>query len=240
MIQCPRCGKDNPRKDSKYCSMECYARSKIEARPKTAVCAHCGITWDGYDMFNHKRKYCSARCSYDAKYRVNEVLEMFEDGTCTVAIHGGTMLCDCADLDAWHAAGGGHLSIHKKGYAVGRISNKPTKFHRFVLPDAAMPDHANRNKLDNRRCNVRAATPELNQANQSLSKSNTSGYKGVTGQEACWHAQIGCRRLLGSKRIIRIGTFDTAEEAARAYDAKALELFGPFAATNKSLGLLKD
>jgi len=37
---------------------------------------------------------------------------------------------------------------------------------------------------------------------------------------------------------IQIGNFPTAIEAARAYDAKAVELFGEFACTNNDLGLL--
>jgi hypothetical protein len=42
-----------------------------------------------------------------------------------------------------------------------------------------------------------------------------------------WQAQIGCN----GKKIF-IGYFDDEEAAARAYDAKAAELFGEYAALN--------
>ena len=103
--------------------------------------------------------------------------------------------------------------------------------HQIVLncPAGLLPDHRNRNKLDNRRNNLRPATCLQNSANQSLRKDNRSGFKGVTWnkQQSRWKAQI---RDAG-KRLF-LGYFHDAAEAARAYDQKARELFGEFAFLN--------
>jgi len=57
---------------------------------------------------------------------------------------------------------------------------------------------------------------------------NTSGYVGVTrNQHGGWNAQITV-----DKRNTYLGRFDTSEEAARAYDAKARELYGDTARLN--------
>lgn len=91
-------------------------------------------------------------------------------------------------------------------------------------------DHKNGDGLDNRRANLRPATPAQNAANKRLSSKNSTGYKGVhlyrrTGR---YRAYIG----RGNQKTLHLGYFDTAEEAARAYDAAALEHFGEFARLN--------
>jgi len=63
-----------------------------------------------------------------------------------------------------------------------------------------------------------------------LSKSNRSGFKGVHAQGSRWIASITHNR-----QLIHIGMFKTAKDAANAYDAKAVELFGEFALTNAQL-----
>jgi hypothetical protein len=101
--------------------------------------------------------------------------------------------------------------------------------HRVILnaPSNTMVDHANRNGLDNRRSNLRLCTSSQNTANSGPRSNNKSGYKGVRKKRGKWSAETN---LLGKR--IHIGTFDTPEQAARAYDAEVKKLFGVFAWLN--------
>jgi hypothetical protein len=71
--------------------------------------------------------------------------------------------------------------------------------------------------------NCRWVTPQQNARNRGLRIDNKSGFKGVQQRGKRWRAAINGRFF---------GVFDTAEEAARAYDAKAIELHGEFARLN--------
>ena len=75
----------------------------------------------------------------------------------------------------------------------------------------------------------RWATPEIQSINRGRPKSNSSGFRGVhwSKQHKKWQAQIQTK----GKKIF-LGYFDTAEEAAHAYDAKAFELWGSNARLN--------
>lgn len=94
-------------------------------------------------------------------------------------------------------------------------------------PKGMTYDHIDGNGLNNQKENLRLATKSQNQANARKRKDNTSGFKGVIPSGRKWRAQIS---YLGNK--ICIGTFLTAEEAAKGYDIKAKELFGEFASLN--------
>ena len=101
-------------------------------------------------------------------------------------------------------------------------------------------DHINRNRLDNRKCNLRMATQSQNNCNVSKYKNNTSGYKGVyyapyNNKTNPWKAQI---RINNKNK--GIGYFKTADEAAKAYDKMAIELHKEFAWLNfKKTGEIK-
>jgi hypothetical protein len=101
--------------------------------------------------------------------------------------------------------------------------------HRLILnpPDGMEVDHVNRNKLDNRRRNLRAATRRQNDCNRAAWK--TCGYRGValTPRKTPWAARI---RVNG--KLTHLGSFHSAEEAARAYDAAAILHHGEFAVLN--------
>lgn len=71
------------------------------------------------------------------------------------------------------------------GYRQIKVNYKSYCTHRliFLLFNGHLPeiiDHINGNKLDNRIENLREVTPQENAFNSKISKSNTSGIKGVT------------------------------------------------------------
>jgi hypothetical protein len=90
-------------------------------------------------------------------------------------------------------------------------------------------DHINGNGLDNRKSNLRICTNQMNQGNQKIKKSNTSGYKGVgwVKDRKKWRAYICFGR-----KYKHLGSFESKEEAARKYDEYAKLVFGEFARTN--------
>jgi hypothetical protein len=88
-------------------------------------------------------------------------------------------------------------------------------------------DHINRNKLDNRLENLRVITAKENSYNRTKSKNSNNKYKGV---KKCGNKYTACISKDGVKR--EIGGFETEEDAAKAYDMMAEELFGEFAGKN--------
>jgi hypothetical protein len=149
---------------------------------------------------------------------------------------GKTAIVDDADYEwlsqwKWCAGVGGSGT---KCYAVrhqgtGIKKRKMVLMHRIITntPDGMECDHINGNSLDNRRENLRICTHMENIRNRPLSKNNTTGYKGVVSRRGRYMVTI----RLDYKRIY-LGDFDTAEEAACAYDEAAKRYYGVFAKLN--------
>ena len=76
-------------------------------------------------------------------------------------------------------------------------------------------DHINRDRVDNRLCNLRDVPPLINARNRSLPKNNTSGVMGVSFSKSrdAWVAYIGWRPR------IQLGTFKNKEDAIAARQA---------------------
>lgn len=102
--------------------------------------------------------------------------------------------------------------------------------HRQILnaPKGKMIDHIDRNDLNNRIANIRLCFNSQNQHNSKKQSDNTSGYKGVSWHK---HRKKWIAHIRNGK-LIHLGYFCSAVEAAKAYDDKAKELFGEFANTN--------
>lgn len=104
--------------------------------------------------------------------------------------------------------------------------------HRLLLnaPPHFWVDHRDGNGLNNHKDNLRFCTNSQNQANRgAIQLNNTSGFNGVTlsKHDKKWRAKI-----MFHKRRIHLGAYGSAEEAAKAYDKAAIELFGEFARVN--------
>lgn len=127
----------------------------------------------------------------------------------------------------WHYIGTGKI-----GYAARSFYNNKKRYqiymHREIMnPDIGMEiDHIDHNTLDNRRCNLRICDRSQNQANRVLACINNSGAKGVGFDKSKnkWRADIGYKN-----KSIRLGYYDSIEDAINAYNNKAQELFGEFA-----------
>lgn len=120
----------------------------------------------------------------------------------------------------------------RRFYAVRWEKNKNVNMHQVIMgtEEGKVIDHINGNGLDNRKANIRFATAQQNCWNQRKQRSNSrSKYKGVHWEKKRkeWRARITFKG-----RVVHLGRFETEEEAAEAYDAKAKELFGEFAWLN--------
>lgn len=126
---------------------------------------------------------------------------------------------------------------YAKGYAVRRNydggADGTIYLHREIAktPSDMFTDHINRNKLDNRKENLRICTKSQNRANIGHLHSNTSGYKGVFISNGRWRAQITV-----NKCRIELGYFDDPKSAAIAYDNAAKLYLGEFAGLNFDTG----
>lgn len=119
-------------------------------------------------------------------------------------------------------------------YAVREEHGVQVKLHRRLLgaSDTEDVDHINGDGLDNRRENLRKATPKQNTRNARKRTSGTSKYKGVCADvsgsaRSRWRARIRVNR-----KLIHLGRFATEEKAAHAYDEAARKFFGEFACVN--------
>lgn len=113
-------------------------------------------------------------------------------------------------------------------YAATHRGKARVYMHRFVLGvgDGGEVDHINRNKLDNRKENLRLVTRSQNIMNYPRRKDNTSGHKGVHYDKATgkWMAYISV-----NSRHKALGRFLTFGEAVAARLHAIEELYGQYA-----------
>lgn len=129
----------------------------------------------------------------------------------------------------WYAA----RTVHKpdsKSRSPKTRKRSISYMHREILdaPRGKVVDHDDRNGLNNRRHNIVLCTQVENLAN-AIAIGGTSKYRGVfwDKRNGKWTAKI-CR----SGRHHYLGLFNDEKDAARAYNAKSIELSGPFARLN--------
>ena len=122
------------------------------------------------------------------------------------------------------------------GYAEGKINKKAIKMHRFLLDvldkkDVEV-DHIDRNRLNNKRQNLRICTRLQNSKNISIRKDNTSGQSGV-----CWDKRMKkwVVRIQKNKIEYVLGYFSNKEDAMRIRLEAELKYYGEFSPAFKHL-----
>jgi hypothetical protein len=106
------------------------------------------------------------------------------------------------------------------------------RMHRLLVgaEKGQQVDHINRNRLDNRKSNLRICTPKENSRNSSKRKNAVSSvYKGVTKQPNS--KRFICTMFVDGKRLY-LGQYDEELDAAYYYNMNAKKYFGEFASLN--------
>jgi len=115
-------------------------------------------------------------------------------------------------------------TLKANGYAFTTVTNldgstRCISMHRFiknVLDEGHhLVDHANGNRLDNRKANLRLATVQQNSLNRKKNKGSSSKYFGVSWDNTFkkWKVEKVIKKIR-----YHIGYYDDEVEAAKAYD----------------------
>ena len=123
------------------------------------------------------------------------------------------------------------LANSEGGYAVATIRQQRVYLHALLLDrDGKEVDHRNRDSLDNRRANLRVATHAQNVANKIQPKRGASTQTRFIGVHPTKRPDRFVV-LFGGKYV---GTYNSQEAAADAYDVMAAAARGEYAVLNRA------
>jgi hypothetical protein len=132
----------------------------------------------------------------------------------------------------WSVKRGPHFIIYAHRSIVTDNGKQSSQMmHRFIMgiTDREIPiDHIDGDGLNNRRNNLRICTALENSFNRRKIRPKSSQFKGVSfvKRSGNWIAR------LGKGGEVYLGKFNSAEDAARAYNSAAAKHFGSFANFN--------
>lgn len=195
----------------------------------------CSI--NGCDDRFYAKSYCIRH--YDQWYRLGYVVDKtyIDPRPLPIAIGSiflvplgvggrhGFCIIEMSDLPLLALRWGGN----KKGYATTIVKKRHILMHRLIMNDPPNydVDHKDGNTFNNLRSNLRVCTKAENARNSRKPKGYDNPFKGVSLIRGKFRARIG-----HNGKLFHLGYYLKPEEAARAYDSKAVELFGEFARTN--------
>lgn len=231
---CKICGKEYfGKRNSKYCSRECYYKS--EERPIEKICSICNKKYITYQYLLNMKKgqYCSRKCANKAQHKYNEI--EIKENYAEIIIASPKFgeqraIIDLEDVEkckeyTWT------LSFCKPSKcfyvettkSLGGKNQKHFSLHQFIMdfPNNKSIDHINHNPLDNRKENLKVCTHFENMQNKKIKAS--SGYVGITyyPKRNRWVAKITVKR-----KHINLGTFDNLEDAIKARKEGVEKYFG--------------
>ena len=115
-------------------------------------------------------------------------------------------------------------NVSPQGYAVTNIDKTRVTMHKFL--GYKNHDHKNRNKLDNRKQNLRCCTEQENNMNKSKPSNNTTGIIGVTYRKDMDKFQV---QLGLNNKCIYLGIYSDIVDAIEARLKAESKYFGEFA-----------
>jgi len=151
------------------------------------------------------------------------------EGSVTECVNPNINISFLIDTDDIAKVDGVLWSQTTTGYV---YNDKRGKLHKVLMPSVGQNvdiDHINGIRTDNRKENLRPCTRKQNNMNKHATR-NKSGYKGVywDKEHKKWRAGI-CY----NNKSINLGYYKNINDAARAYNVMAKELFGEFAHLNQ-------
>lgn len=119
----------------------------------------------------------------------------------------------------------------RRGYARACVEGVSVSFHRLIMNagENEIIDHIDGNPRNNCKSNLRLSTQQQNMRNTHIRCDNTTGYKGVSFVKRIGRYEA---YINNDGRKIPLGLYDTAQEAALAYNRAASSLFGEYARIN--------
>lgn len=142
-----------------------------------------------------------------------------------------------------------HYNYNRSGtgkppYASTKINGNTVGLHRIIMKDENednnIIDHKDRNVYNNKRNNLRISSKQTNASNSGLYSNNTLGLKGIRYSNSNGKNKKYMPRIRYNDKTFVLGTYEDKNIAAYIYDEAAKLLFGEFASTNQSLGLLPN
>lgn len=146
----------------------------------------------------------------------------YDNSSVLYAVRNGNVLIDVEDINKISPY---KWKLRADGYVVAWRACKTILIHRLILDAPAMfeVDHINHDLSDNRKANLRLVNRQQNNCNNRQKVNKRGKYKGTLRNGKRWGAKIQSHW---------IGTYDTEEEAALAYDKMAAIMYGEFAYLN--------
>jgi hypothetical protein len=180
---------------------------------------------------------CAGRNRFaEGRPRKGNRFEIFGDSIAIWLDPSAVCFIDAAD----HALVNGYTWCAKISNRKGTIrtyavaSNGVISMHGLIMgtpPVGKTVDHEDRNGLNNRRLNLRFVTPTQSVQNRDANyNKRTSQYKGVRKYKQ--NGRFEARIQVNGRRI-HLGSFESEEDAAEAYNEAAQKYFGEFAVLNE-------
>ena len=194
----------------------------------------CKCKIDGYEWKSKPDVFLRGQgCPKCAGKRGNEVVRdngnFISVDVSTRSYKSKTMLLDKTDWEYMKSIGVGRFSLNTGGYAQCWFKGQQVLAHKITEKARKNKDceidHINRDKLDNRSCNLRFVSRSQNMMNTGLRSDNTSGHAGVSFSKSVnsWVAYI-CK----NGKQMHIGVFKNKKDAINARVLAEQELFGKY------------